>query len=142
MFVPYLQLLHDHAFDNYASLLQEVTLSPSMGHFLDMANNEKANTTPGTAPNENYARELLQLFTIGTDRLNADGTPQLDGRGPADPDLRPDGHRRHGARVDRLDVSRPGPARRRCTRNPLYFVGRMEPVPASHDPGEKSCSTA
>ncbi len=81
MLVPYLALLSDHAFDPYPSLLKEVALSPTMGHFLDGVNNQQANTFTGTVPNENFARELLQLFTIGTERLHADGTPQLDVQG-------------------------------------------------------------
>jgi len=59
---PYQRLLLSNAFANFRDLLREVTLSPSMGNYLDMANNDKPSTF---AANENYARELLQLFTIG-----------------------------------------------------------------------------
>jgi uncharacterized protein (DUF1800 family) len=59
-------------------LLYAVTLSPAMGHYLDMVNNRKADLEEGTEPNENFARELLQLFTIGTIELKRDGTPLLD----------------------------------------------------------------
>ncbi len=69
---PYLQILSDHAFGNYRDLLYAITLNPAMGVYLDMAGNNK------NAPNENYAREVLQLFSIGLDLLNADGTPVLD----------------------------------------------------------------
>jgi uncharacterized protein (DUF1800 family) len=61
-------MLLDNAFGNYRQVLKKVTLSPVMGDFLNNANNDKA------APNENFARELLQLFSIGTCELNADGT--------------------------------------------------------------------
>jgi uncharacterized protein (DUF1800 family) len=64
----YHNTLLDNAFGNYRQLLKKVTLSPVMGDFLNNANNDKA------APNENFARELLQLFSIGTCELNADGT--------------------------------------------------------------------
>ena len=64
----YHNALLDNAFTNYRQVLKKVTLSPVMGDFLNNANNDKA------APNENYARELLQLFSIGTCELNADGT--------------------------------------------------------------------
>jgi len=64
----YHNTLLDNAFGNYRQVLKKVTLSPVMGDFLNNANNDKA------APNENYARELLQLFSIGTCELNADGT--------------------------------------------------------------------
>jgi uncharacterized protein (DUF1800 family) len=72
---PYLQVLQRNAFGNFRTLLQEVTLNPAMGLYLDMLNNTK------TAPNENYAREILQLFSVGLDKLNVDGTPQLDAQG-------------------------------------------------------------
>ncbi len=55
-----------------------MTLSPAMGRYLNMANNNKANPAKGTAANENYARELMQLFTLGLTQLNPDGTPVLD----------------------------------------------------------------
>jgi uncharacterized protein (DUF1800 family) len=73
-------LLND-AFGNYRTLLQDVTLSPVMGHYLDMVNNDKPNPAKGTTPNENYAREVLQLFSIGLYALNPDGTQQLDSSG-------------------------------------------------------------
>jgi hypothetical protein len=64
----YQNMLLDNAFGNYRQVLKKVTLSPVMGDFLNNANNDKA------APNENFARELLQLFSIGTCELNADGS--------------------------------------------------------------------
>ncbi|BDC48048.1 hypothetical protein F183_A03640 [Bryobacterales bacterium F-183] len=68
-YVPHLQTLSRNAFGNYRTLLREITLSPQMGKYLDLANSTKA------GPNENYPRELLQLFSIGTVLLNPDGTP-------------------------------------------------------------------
>lgn len=64
----YHNMLLDEAFGNYRNVLKKVALSPVMGDYLNNANNDKA------APNENFARELLQLFSIGTCELNADGT--------------------------------------------------------------------
>ena len=78
MMIPYQHLLMNDAFTNYRKLLDDVTLSPAMGYYLDMANNAKANANLGTVANENYAREVLQLFSIGTAKLNQDGTPQMD----------------------------------------------------------------
>ena len=72
------QMLADNAFGNFEGLLYAVTLSPAMGHYLDMVDNAKANPTEGTEPNENYARELLHLFSIGTIELKRDGTPLFD----------------------------------------------------------------
>jgi hypothetical protein len=71
-FNPYLQILDRNAFGNFRTLMSEITLNPAMGQYLNMNTNTKNN------PNENYARELMQLFTIGTDVLNGDGTPQYD----------------------------------------------------------------
>jgi hypothetical protein len=78
-FTPYLQVLDRDAFGNFRQLLYDVTLNPAMGNYLDMANNNKAN------PNENYAREILQLFSIGLNRLNPDGSPQRDPQGQTIP---------------------------------------------------------
>jgi uncharacterized protein (DUF1800 family) len=72
---PYLQALDRNAFGNYRTLLSEITLTPAMGEFLDMRLSTR------TSPNENFAREVLQLFSIGTDVLNPDGTPQRDAQG-------------------------------------------------------------
>lgn len=71
----YLQILDRNAFGNFRNILQEITLNPSMGEYLNMRGNLRTN------PNENYAREILQLFSIGVDELNLDGTPKLDAEG-------------------------------------------------------------
>lgn len=75
----YLNLLSSRAFGNFRQLLEAVTKDPAMGTYLDMANN-KAFRTNGTPiePNENYSREMLQLFTLGLHKLNEDGTPVLN----------------------------------------------------------------
>src|SRR5687768_4601442 len=72
---PYLQALDRNALGNYRALLNEITLTPAMGEYLDMRLSTRTN------PNENFAREILQLFSIGTEVLNLDGTPQLDSQG-------------------------------------------------------------
>ena len=77
----YQQILVDLAFDNFRNVLVQVTLSPAMGNYLDMVNNQKPNPNTGVEPNENYAREVLQLFSIGTMELKSDGTPLLDALG-------------------------------------------------------------
>jgi len=71
----YLQALDRNAFGSYKTLLNEITLTPAMGEFLDMRLSTR------TSPNENFAREVQQLFSIGTDVLNPDGTPQHDAQG-------------------------------------------------------------
>lgn len=79
--IPYQQMLLNDAFTNYRQILGDVTLSAAMGDYLDMANNAASNSAEGTAPNENYAREVMQLFSIGTKMLNPDGTVQNDSNG-------------------------------------------------------------
>ena len=69
---PYLQTLDRGAFGSYRQLLSDITLNPAMGYYLNMATSTKE------LPNENYAREIMQLFSIGVTMLNPDGTPQLD----------------------------------------------------------------
>jgi uncharacterized protein (DUF1800 family) len=81
----YYDTLARHAFGNYRDLLEAVTLHPVMGIYLSMVKNEKADPERNVRPDENYARELLQLFSIGVDRLNADGTPVLDAFGNSVP---------------------------------------------------------
>ena len=67
-----------HAFGNYRDLMEVVTLHPAMGVYLSMLGNEKPNPALNIRPDENYARELMQLFTIGLIELNPDGSPRLD----------------------------------------------------------------
>jgi uncharacterized protein (DUF1800 family) len=77
----YVDVLNKNAFGNYRQLLEEVTLHPAMGYYLNMMKSEKADPAEGIRPNENYAREILQLFSIGVDKLNLDGTQMLDAKG-------------------------------------------------------------
>ncbi|MCF6299084.1 MAG: DUF1800 domain-containing protein, partial [Thiomicrorhabdus sp.] len=77
----YYDILIKHAFGNYRDLLEEATLNPAMGVFLSMIRNQKENIETGIRPDENYAREFLQLFTIGVAELNLDSTPKLDHNG-------------------------------------------------------------
>ena len=71
--VPWLQLLSRNAFGNYRTLLKEITLDASMGKYLDLANSGLSG-----APNENFPREVMQLFSIGLYQLNLDGSVQVD----------------------------------------------------------------
>ncbi len=77
----YYDLLLSGAFGNFRDLLKAVTLNPAMGVYLDMQANQKANLTTGLHPNENYAREIMQLFSIGLNRTWPDGTLMLDSSG-------------------------------------------------------------
>ncbi len=73
--MAYYQELAKNAFGNYRNLMRDMTLNPGMGNYLDMARSTRTN------PNENYPREVLQLFSIGLFMLNQDGTLMLDGQG-------------------------------------------------------------
>ena len=70
----YWDLLNQHAFGNYRQLLEAITLNPAMGAYLNTRGNQGENPKTGRLPDENYAREVMQLFTIGLYQLNADGT--------------------------------------------------------------------
>ena len=78
----YNDTLATHAFGNYRDLLEAVTLHPAMGRFLSMLGNRKRDETLNIRPDENYAREVLQLFSIGLVQLNPDGTVHLEGGEP------------------------------------------------------------
>ena len=74
----YYDMLAENAFGNYRDLIEDVTLHPSMGVYLSMLGNEKPDAALNIRPDENYARELMQLFSIGLVQLNSDGTVVLD----------------------------------------------------------------
>lgn len=79
----YYDVLARNAFGNYRTLLQEVTLHPAMGQYLSMFKNRKANQSGTIRPDENYAREIMQLFSVGLVLLNPDGTPVDQDGNPA-----------------------------------------------------------
>lgn len=77
----YYDLLATRGLGNFRDLLEAVTLHPAMGVYLSMLGNQKPNAAANIRPDENYARELMQLFTIGLVELELDGTQRLDGAG-------------------------------------------------------------
>ena len=77
----YYDVLVRNAFGNYRQLLEEITLNPAMGAYLNMLQSQKADPARGRLPNENYPRELLQLFSIGLYNLNLDGSLTLGSDG-------------------------------------------------------------
>lgn len=77
----YYDIFVRHAFGSYEDILWEVTLHPVMGTYLSHAGNQKADPSINRYPDENYAREIMQLFTVGLWKLNPDGTRMLDGGG-------------------------------------------------------------
>lgn len=80
-FANYYDILMDNAFENYRTILEEVTFNPAMGNYLTYMNNPKADPAENVFPDENYAREVMQLFTIGLFELNIDGTYKTDNSG-------------------------------------------------------------
>ena len=81
----YYDILLKYSFGNYRDLLEEITLNPIMGEYLSMKGNRRPDREKNIQPDENYARELLQLFSIGLVQLNDDGTPKLDESGQTIP---------------------------------------------------------
>jgi uncharacterized protein (DUF1800 family) len=81
LMVGYLDLLDNGVSGNYRSLLGAISTSPAMGQYLSFRSNNKEDTTLGRTPDENYAREVMQLFSIGLYQLNGDGSLKLDGAG-------------------------------------------------------------
>lgn len=77
----YYDLMIEHAFGNFYDLLRDVTYHPIMGTYLSHLLNERADPSANRFPDENYAREVMQLFTIGLWELNQDGTRKVDGNG-------------------------------------------------------------
>ncbi|KQR83745.1 hypothetical protein ASG07_06875 [Sphingomonas sp. Leaf343] len=78
----YIDVLLDNAFGNYRDILGAITTNSAMGSYLTFMNNRKANPRTGAQPDENYARELMQLFALGPYQLNMDGSPKLAGGQP------------------------------------------------------------
>jgi uncharacterized protein (DUF1800 family) len=133
-FVLWQNMFLNDAFGNVSTLLTDVTLSPTMGNYLDMVNNDKPNN--GVDPNENYAREVLQLFSIGLKHLNPDGTVQLDGSNNPIPTYTQDtiegfAHTFTGWTYP----TKPGATAQ--FRNPEYYGGPMIPFDSHHDTGTK-----
>lgn len=119
--------LSQHAFGNYRDLLRDVSMSPSMGKYLDLARSMKPGMAGGA--NENYPRELMQLFSIGTARLNQDGSPVLGSNGQ--PVSTYDQNT-----VRQVALALTG----RVYRNNAYedFSGPMVPLAANHDTTAKA----
>ncbi|MSV34118.1 MAG: DUF1800 domain-containing protein [Bryobacterales bacterium] len=135
--VPYLQILQKDAFANFRQLMEDVTLSPTMGEYLDMRNNDKADPARGTKANENYARELLQLFTIGLFQLNQDGTLVLDKDKNPIPTFDQSAIENF-AKVFTGWTYPPGPGAVSQRRNPPYFSGPMVAAAVNHDTTAKT----
>src|SRR5271170_3456953 len=134
---PYWRIFRDNAFGNYRDIIKAVTLSPAMGRYLNMANNNKANPAKGTAANENYGRELMQLFTLGLTQLNLNGTPVLDANKNPLPTYN-QGEVTNMAKVVTGWTYPTAPGATAKANNPAYYFGQMFAVEAEHDTTAKA----
>jgi uncharacterized protein (DUF1800 family) len=131
----YLRTLSQDALGNYYNLMYDVTLTPAMGHYLDMVDNDAP--APGQHANENYAREIMQLFCLGLNQLNPDGTPVLDPSGNPVATY---------TQNDVMDLGRAftgwtypvQPGKSPQAHDPEYYGGNMVPVESNHDSGAKT----
>jgi uncharacterized protein (DUF1800 family) len=134
---PYWRVLRDNAFGNYRDIIKAVTLNPAMGRYLNMANNNKANPAKGTAANENYARELMQLFTLGLYQLNTDGSPMLGQNQVPVPTY----DQSVVTNMAKVLTGWTYPTASGATAqhdNPAYFIGQMYAVEHNHDTSGKT----
>lgn len=133
---PYWRIFRDNAFGNYRDLIRAVTLNPAMGRYLNMANNNKANPAKNTSANENYARELMQLFTLGLTQLHPDGSPVLDQNNPV-----PTYNQSVVTNMAKVLTGWTYPTAPGATpkiNNPEYFFGQMFAVESEHDTSAKT----
>ncbi|MGZ4780205.1 MAG: DUF1800 family protein, partial [Thermoanaerobaculia bacterium] len=137
----YQNLMFKHAFGNFQNLLQEVSLSPAMGNYLDAVNNDRAAGT--RVPNENYAREIMQLFSIGLAELNPDGTPILDVNGMPVPSYDQDDIKEFAKIFTGWTYAlAANPLANATAKNPAYYASPMVPYPTTttrgHETGAKT----
>jgi uncharacterized protein (DUF1800 family) len=134
-YTNYMQALTNDALGNYYDVMKDVTLTPAMGHWLDMVNNDKPAT--GQHANENFARESMQLFTLGLNLLNADGTSQLDGSGNPIPAYTQNDVMALGRSFTGWTYpTEPGQTLQK--HNPSYYGGPMVAFESNHDTGAKA----
>jgi uncharacterized protein (DUF1800 family) len=131
----YHNILFDEAFGNFENLLKRVTLSPAMGTWLNMANNDKPIGT--RVPNENYAREVLQLFSIGLNKLHSNGTTVTDGAGNPIPTYDQSTIKQF-ARVFTGWTYPSASGAPPTSKNSPNYVSAMEPYPNGHDTAIKT----
>lgn len=131
----YYDMLLDNAFGNFRDLLRSVSLHPSMGIYLSHVNNRRSDPANNTFPDENYAREVMQLFSIGLFELNVDGTLRLDDDGGPIPTYSNAEIREFAKIFTGLSFGGPGAA----FGNPVpNFLAPMRMFDAQHEPGPKN----
>jgi uncharacterized protein (DUF1800 family) len=134
-YTNYLRTLNKDAQTNYLTIMTDITLTPAMGNYLDMVNNDAP--AAGQHANENYAREIMQLFTLGLNQLNADGTPTLDTSGNPIPTYTQDDVMALG-RVFTGWTYPTTPGMSAQKHSPSYYGGPMVAWESNHDMGAKT----
>ncbi len=136
----YYDILTENAFGNYREVLDSVTRNVAMGTYLSHLRNAKTDTVNNTNPDENYAREIMQLFSIGLYELNQDGTFKLDGDGNSIPTYNNEDIKEFakvftgfgiGGRIDTNEAT---------FTNSIYIADVTKPMKMwdeQHEPGEK-----
>jgi uncharacterized protein (DUF1800 family) len=132
----YQNLLLQDAFVNFRQMLEDVTLSPVMGRYLNMADSSKLNPKTGALPNENYARELMQLFSLGVYKLNPDGSQLLDANNQPQPNYDQSVILGLAAAFTGWTDAPLGSAPL-AFNSPLNYQGSMQSVASYHDTGAK-----
>ncbi|MBI3147311.1 MAG: DUF1800 domain-containing protein [Betaproteobacteria bacterium] len=143
----YHNILFEEAFGDFGRLLHRVAISAQMGHYLDAVNNDRPDAAASRSANENFAREIMQLFTLGTVELKVDGSPILDAAGQPVPtytqaDIKalarvftgwtyPPGGKLGGK------ADKPGNHHSPFEHNPRHYVGEMVTYPNGHDADAK-----
>jgi uncharacterized protein (DUF1800 family) len=136
----YYDTLLDNAFGNFRSLLEAVTLHPAMGLYLDMLGNDKGNIITGLHANENYAREVMQLFSLGLNRLWPDGTLVMNSENSLVPTYDQSVIEGLAAVFTGWSYWQPNQANGRLPTNfnpPANYTNAMVLVPSHHDLGTK-----
>jgi uncharacterized protein (DUF1800 family) len=135
----YYDSLLDNCFGNFRDILKQVTLSPAMGVYLDMRGNTAGNIATGQIPNENYAREILQLFSAGLYRTWPDGTLILNSKGNAIPTYGQDEISGYARVFTGWNWGQPLPGGRLPTAtNPsANYLDPMTLIPTRHELGTK-----
>ena len=134
-FAPYMNILSQDALGSYATLLTDITLCPAMAMYLDLANNDKADPAVGSVPNENFGRELLQLFSVGPVLLNPNGTTRVDSKGFQIPSYGPEVIPQMARAL--TGWTYPGTPDPVTGHSPKNFDGEMQAVEENHDTNSK-----
>lgn len=129
----YYDMLGRNAFGNFRTLIEDVTLSPLMGDYLNLLASKKADPTRGINPNENYPRELLQLFTVGVHVLHPDGTLKLDVNGQPIETYNQDVVMGFARALTGWCYNQPGTSELPA----INYMDPMTPVPTWHETGTK-----